>query len=227
MAPRKTASSKAAGKRRQVQSDNSECEQLIFRSAKTGCGPENKLFLDPTFIAELDAVLQVTASDQNTSAAPLSVRHLYSPPNGDFKVHLTLCSRSRTKTEKVKLLAEATATEKAIEKTTTPADIGGIDSDDEFPEHVLPVHPKHVATSTPKPTAVLADHLQLAESLWDDVAVESDGTERPGGQVEIIVDIPPLRMVTPGLSVQSTPNYLYLTVSTTFDQVYWNVVLRV
>ncbi|KAF8875564.1 hypothetical protein BD779DRAFT_1678171 [Infundibulicybe gibba] len=188
MAPRKTAGSKAAGKRRRVQSDDSEVEVLETvpvsprkKKVNSKAVPASEeaaynMLAEPDFSAELDAMLQVTASDENASAAPLSVVNTPRPRP----------VRSRTKTEKAKVLAEATV----VEKIATPPGIGGIDSDNEFPgEHVLPIYPKHVAKSTnsvsaPTAAAISVNHLQLAESLCNEVAIESDGTERAGGQVD-------------------------------------------
>ncbi|KAF8870509.1 hypothetical protein BD779DRAFT_1681073 [Infundibulicybe gibba] len=110
MAPRKTAGSKAAGKRRRVQSDDSDVEVLDTvpisprkKKVTSKAVPSSEqttynMLAESDFSAELDAVLQVTASDQNTSAAPLSVVNTPRPRP----------VRSRTKTEKAKLLAEAT-----------------------------------------------------------------------------------------------------------------------
>ncbi|KAF8877033.1 hypothetical protein BD779DRAFT_1475393 [Infundibulicybe gibba] len=196
MAPRKTAGSKAAGKRKRVQSDDSDIRILTpspsevlapvpitprkknatLKALPASEGPVPTTLAEPDFSSELDAMLQVAAGHQDISAAPLTVVNSTRPRP----------VRSRTKTEKAKLLAGPAA----IKNSGTPPAIGGIDSDDDLPEQVLPILPKRAATvfksaEAPTPAGIPIDHgLQLAESLCDDVVDESDDTGHAGGQVD-------------------------------------------
>ncbi|KAF8872049.1 hypothetical protein BD779DRAFT_1477799 [Infundibulicybe gibba] len=195
MAPRKAAGSKAAGKRRRVQSDDSDIRVLTLARSElltpVPVSPRKKkatsktlhasedMLAEPDFTAELDAILQVTADGQNVTAAPLSVVNTPRPRP----------VRSRTKTEKAKLLAGAATASSASVKSGTPPGMGCVDSDDDLPEDVPPMHTKHAATpkstAAPIPAAVPGNHnLQLAESLCDDVADESDGPAHAEGQVD-------------------------------------------
>ncbi|KAF8881013.1 hypothetical protein BD779DRAFT_1675678 [Infundibulicybe gibba] len=197
MPPRKTAGSKAAGKRRRVQSDNSDIEvldsvvsprkkQVTSKVLPASQEPIYNMLAQPDLTAELDALLDVSPSGQSSSIAPRP-RPI----------------RSRAKTEKGKLLTESSTStvRRNIRNATTPPVMGGLDTDDELPEHVLPIDSKHVevpkVTPTPPGDAAstpdapqINQGFTLLESLYDDVAVDSDDVDNQAecDSVESFID---------------------------------------
>ncbi|KAF8884362.1 hypothetical protein BD779DRAFT_1787287 [Infundibulicybe gibba] len=189
MPPRKTAGSKVAGKRRRILSDDSDVEvvdanvsprkkQATAKELTTFQEPIFNLLNQPDLSAELDALLDAAPDSQTVGNRPRP-RPI----------------RSRTKTEKGKLLTES---KRDTRKATTPPVVGGFGSDDDLPEHILPVNPEPAGASTftlALPASAPTDATQpdqgltLLESLYDDVAVDSDGAGGADGRARCDSDL--------------------------------------